>query len=106
MNPEKQQFLNLKSPPARLTLEEAAWLLGFQVHDIPVLVRRGLLKPLGNPPANASKHFATVELETLRSDPRWLARATDALHQHWHRKNTLRNGRDLRTGQVLALQDS
>lgn len=88
MHPDKQQFLNLKTPPARLTPEQAAWFLGFEVHDIPVLIRQKLLKPLGNPPANGTKHFAAVELERLRTDPRWLARATDAIHHHWQKKNT------------------
>jgi hypothetical protein len=90
MNPEKQLYLNLKLPPARATQEEAAWYLGFEPHDIPVLVRNKLLKALGNPPLNGLKHFAMVELEGLRADARWLARATDAVHHHWRNKNKTR----------------
>lgn len=45
-----EQFLYLMMAPARLTVEEAAWLLGFSPHEIPILVAKGLLKPLGCPP--------------------------------------------------------
>jgi hypothetical protein len=48
--------------PARVMAEEAAWLLGFAPHDIPVLVSAGLLKPLGHPPASGTKFFATATI--------------------------------------------
>lgn len=35
-----------KKDADRLTAEEAAWLLGFSPHEIPILVEKGLLKPL------------------------------------------------------------
>jgi len=38
MNPDRKEFLNLRTVPARLLAEEAAWTLGFAAHDIPVLV--------------------------------------------------------------------
>ena len=49
-------------PPARLTVEQVAWLLGCQPHDVPVLVAAKLLKPLGNLPQNGVKFFATADL--------------------------------------------
>jgi hypothetical protein len=87
MNQEKRDFLSLQYPPARLNIEETAWFLGFAPHDIPMLVAEGLLKPLGHPPANGSKYFATATLQELRRDLRWLTRATDAIVNHWKRKN-------------------
>jgi len=45
MNPQKLQFLNLRNLPARLTAEETSWLLGFNPHDIPILIATGLLLP-------------------------------------------------------------
>lgn len=92
-NPERQQFLNLAAKPARLTAEEAAWFLGFQVHDLPVLIRRNLLKPLGSPSANANctKYFGLSELEELRADRKWLAKTSDAIRQHWQAKNRKEN---------------
>jgi hypothetical protein len=87
MDPQREKFLNLKTAPARLNVEEAAWYLGFAPHDIPILVARGLLKALGHPADGAIKFFAFVVLQELRSDPKWLARATDTIMEHWRGKN-------------------
>lgn len=88
MLPEKEKFLNLKVIPARLTAEETGWYLGFAAHDIPVLIANGLLKPLGHPGDNAVKFFAFAALEPLRSDVKWLSRATDTMLEHWRVKNS------------------
>lgn len=88
MNQEKKEFLSLAHPPARLGINEAAWLMGFNEHDIPVLVSVGLLKPLGRPASTGSKYFATVVLQSLRNDTRWLAKASDAIVNHWRSKNS------------------
>ena len=87
MNQDRKDFLTLAIPPARLTITETAWYLGFTEHDISVLVSAGLLKPLGHPPVSGSKYFATAELQTLRTDAQWLARAADALVKYWRTKN-------------------
>jgi hypothetical protein len=87
MQADKEKFLNLKIVPARLTVEETAWYLGFATHDIPVLVANGLLKPLGHPNDNAVKFFALASVEPLRADVKWLARATDTMLDHWRKKN-------------------
>jgi len=87
MNQDKREFLNLTTQPARLNLSETAWFLGFAENDISVLISVGLLKPLGHPPASGSKYFATAELQSLRTDTRWLAKASDAIVHHWKRKN-------------------
>ena len=87
MNPERKDLLSLKTPPARLNAEETAWYLGFAPHDIPILVTAGLLKPLGRPPRASTKYFATANLEQLRSDVKWLARASDAIVLYWQSKN-------------------
>jgi len=58
--------------PVRLTAEQAAWVLNCQAHDIPILVSSRLLKPLGNPPPNGIKYFATAELLELAKDRVWL----------------------------------
>ena len=73
--------------PARLTAEEVACVLNCQPHDIPVLVKVKLLKPLGNPAANGSKFFATADVLEHSKDRNWLVRVTNTLQQHWHNKN-------------------
>jgi len=99
MNQEKKDFLSLVTPPARVGIDETSWLLGFNEHDVPVLVSAGLLKPLGRPTATGSKYFATVELQALRTDTRWLAKASDAIVNHWRSKNS---GRRNKCGELSA----
>jgi hypothetical protein len=73
--------------PARLTAEQAAWVLNCQPHDVPVLVMSRLLKPLGNPMPNSVKYFATADILELSKDRTWLAKITNAIAQHWRKKN-------------------
>jgi len=88
MKDDQHRFLALlRQPPARLTAEETAWVLNCRLHDIPALVSAKLLKPLGNPPQNGVKFFATREILELSKDDKWLHRATAAIHQHWHSRN-------------------
>jgi hypothetical protein len=58
-----------------------------QSHDIPVLVAARLLKLLGNSQPNSVKCFAALEVLELSKDRVWLAKLTNALNQHWQRKN-------------------
>jgi hypothetical protein len=86
MNNERRELLNLRNLPARLEVEEAGWYLGFAPYAIPIIIRAGLLKPLGHPPRNGVKHFATATLAELRNDPQWLARASDVVIRYCQRK--------------------
>jgi len=88
MKEEQNQFLRLLGQiPARLTAEQVAWVLNCQPSDVRILVAARLLKPLGNPPPNSVKFFATLELLELIKDRAWLAKVTNALNQHWQSKN-------------------
>jgi hypothetical protein len=93
MHPERQQFLNLRRAPARLNAEEAAWLLGFLPHEIPVLMASKLLKPLGTPAANGCKYFSVSELERLKENADWLAKASNTIVRHWREKNQRRSSK-------------
>jgi len=90
-------FLNCRRLPARLTTGETAICLGFQEHDIAVLVAAKLLEPLGQPVANASKYFATIDVLALAGDRHWLARATKAVTKHWQTKNRRKKVAPLRS---------
>ncbi len=88
MREDQHRFLTLLGQlPARLTAEQAAWVLNCQAHDIPILVAARLLKPLGTPPPNSVKYFAALEVLEQARDRSWLARVTSALNQHWQNKN-------------------
>ena len=84
---EREKFLDRKSHPARLTMEETGWALGFSAHEIPVLIAKGLIKPLGHPAPNTMKWFAADTIEELRHDLKWLNRATDTMMDYWRGKN-------------------
>jgi hypothetical protein len=93
MKEEQHQFLRLVGkPPARLTVEQAAWVLGCQSHDMPILIASRLLKPLGNPPQNGIKFFSTAEISELVKDRAWLAKMTQTISQHWHKRNVRQKG--------------
>jgi hypothetical protein len=88
MREDQHRFLTLLGQlPARLTAEQAAWVLNCQPHDIPALVSARLLKPLGNPAANSIKFFATADLLEQVKDRNWLVRVTSAINQHIREKN-------------------
>jgi hypothetical protein len=88
MRDDQHKFLMLLGQlPARLTMEQTAWVLNCQIHDVPVLVSSKLLKPLGNPAQNGTKYFATKEVLEISKDEKWLHRVTAALYQHWQKRN-------------------
>ena len=83
----QSEFLNLKNFPARLTSDQAAWLIGCQPHNMPALVAAKQLKPLGNAPTNAVKYFCAAEILELCKDRNWLARVTTVIQNDWARRN-------------------
>lgn len=75
-------------PLLRFLAEQVAWVLNCQPHDVPVLVATRLLKPLGHPAPKGVKYFATAELLELMADRTWLAKVTNAVNQHWQKKES------------------
>jgi hypothetical protein len=96
MEEDQRQFLMvLGKLPARLVVEQVAWVLGCQPHDVPILVASRLLKPLGNPPPNGIKFFATAEVCELVGDRSWLVKMTNTINQHWQRQNARKKIRSI-----------
>ena len=87
VNSECKSLLSLATLPARLSRTQAADYLGFEPDHITLLIKAGLLKPLGRPKPNSDKYFAAVKLAELRQDETWLSRATQFICQHWNDKN-------------------
>ena len=73
--------------PARLTAEQAGWVLNCQPHDIPALVNARLLKPLGNFSPNSTKYFATADVLEMTKDRGWLVKVSNTICQHWQKQN-------------------
>ena len=89
----ERSMLSLPRLPARLDLNQAAEILGFLPHEMRVLLKIGLLKPLGKPAANGHKFFCTAEISALSQNREWLDKATRAVAKHWKDRNLATNGR-------------
>jgi hypothetical protein len=88
MKDDQLRFLSLLGQlPARLTAEQAGWVLNCQPPDIPALISARLLKPLGNPSQNSTKYFATADVLELTKDRSWLVKVTNSICQNWQRQN-------------------
>lgn len=84
---QQSEFLSWKALPARLTPEKVAEILGFSPYEVTVLMKAGLLKPLGKPAPNAHKYFCASEILGLSYNREWLDKATRVISKHWHDKN-------------------
>jgi hypothetical protein len=87
-------ILNVRRIPARIDSRKTAAFLGFQEHDIPVLVSAEMLSPLGKPVQNSTKYFAGYEIEALAQNGKWLCKATQIVYDHWKIKNKSKVQRD------------
>lgn len=92
MSEDQYRLLTLvRQAPARLNVEQTAAILNCAPHDIPVLVRAGLLKPLGRPPKTGVKYFLTRQITELSQNQAWMDRAANAIYKFWHEKNGRRS---------------
>lgn len=73
--------------PGRLTTPEAAALMNCNEAGVNSAVKRGLLKPLGNPAQNARKYFSTKAVLALLDDEKKLARLTQAIYDDTREHN-------------------
>jgi hypothetical protein len=92
MSEDEFRFRSIRHFSARVSAQEAGWILGCGGEDVQALCRYRLLKPLGNPPPNGRKYFSTKELLRLSEDPTWLTKMTNALYKRWRDKNGSRTG--------------
>ncbi|MGA2177418.1 MAG: hypothetical protein ABSH38_20790 [Verrucomicrobiota bacterium] len=100
MKDDQHRFLSLLGQlPARLTSEQAGWVLNCQPHDIPALITSRLLKPLGNPAQNGSKFFCMADVLELLKDRSWLVKVTNTINQHWQRQNSRKKSPSLNGAQ-------
>jgi hypothetical protein len=85
-------------PWHQLTAEQVAWVLNCQPHDVPVLVTAKLLKPPGNLRPNSAKCYSDLEVFEQVKDRNSPAKVTNALNQHWQRKNATKENQPLYIG--------
>ena len=88
MNPDKRTFFEFED--SSRTADGGTrrrGMLGFSPHEIPILIAKNLLKPLGHPAHNGPKHFLTATLKDLERDEKWHGKAADAVMEYWRHKN-------------------
>jgi len=71
-----------------------------------MLVVARFLKPLAHSPANCVKCFCPMELLEPVKDRTWLAQATNALNQHWQKKNAAKQLHRPKLGAHLENQEA
>ena len=79
-------FLNLRRFPARCDARQAAAILGVNEDHIPILVKAGMLTPLGEPIPNSPKFFFTDGLLEKARDEKWLGKASKCVSRHFRDK--------------------
>jgi hypothetical protein len=84
----EKSMLYVPRLPARLDVKQAAEILGFLPHELTVLLKTGLLKPLGKPAPNGHKFFCAQEISGFAENREWLDRATRAVARHWKDRNS------------------
>jgi len=84
------ELQSLEKFPVCMTKEMVAKALGIATHNIPPLVRAGLLKPLGRPAAYCVKYFSRKAVAESFTDEEWLNKVVAAISRHWRNKNARR----------------
>ena len=82
----EKSILLLARLPARLDVNQTAEVLGFLPYEISVLMRIGVVRPLGRPAPNGHKFFCTVEILELSQNREWLDKATRAVSKFFQEK--------------------
>jgi hypothetical protein len=93
MRDDDFRLLSLPRLPGRLDSEQAAAVLGFRPHDLPVLIKAKLLRTLGNPTQQAVKFYCSAEVEKAAKDANWLNRASRTVYSFWENQNRQRRAR-------------
>jgi hypothetical protein len=76
---KEMDLFNCLRLPARLTIEQVAQLLGFQVYEILILVRLGKLKCVSHPGRNSRKFFHCQYVMKLGEDGDFIEKSTKVI---------------------------
>ena len=74
--------------PGRIGEGDTGALLGFNDYELKLVVRHGLLDPLGKPAPNSRKFFCAAEVVALAADREWLDKATRVISKAVREKNS------------------
>ena len=80
-------LFNCRRLPARLTIEQVALLLGFQVYEILILVRHGRIKCINYQSRNSRKYFHGAYILSLAADGDFVEKASKAVAKEVRENN-------------------
>ena len=92
-------LFNSRRLPARLTIEQVAMLLGFQVYEILILVRLGKIKCVNYQARNSRKYFHGQYILKLAEDGEFVEKASKAVARAVRENNQ-------KAGSALDLQST
>lgn len=88
------EFLNLRTLPARLTMEEVGYLLNCSKSDVRILTEMKKISTLGHPKRNSVKYYSYQVLRNKLCQDKWLHVATITLAEYHERMNSFKNDND------------
>jgi hypothetical protein len=97
---------SLEEYGAFMTKEKVAKVLDIGTHNIPVLMRAGLLKPMGHPQKYCVKKFSREALARNIADQVWLDKVAAAIHRHWRVKNARKRAKQAGNSPAQGTQAS
>jgi hypothetical protein len=77
-------------PIGRIASEEVAAVIPCRKDQIPVLIGKGLLRPLGTPADNATRWFSLCAVQVSLWDEAWLSEVTRVLSARDAERNALK----------------
>src|SRR5688572_29124403 len=91
------KILMLVHWPGRLSMQMAADALGLEIHELAILIKAGLVKPLGgrHVPRNGHRYFSGSLIARLSKDEKFLSDAQAEIYKHWKRKNEKKQNKDI-----------
>jgi hypothetical protein len=69
-------LFNCRRLPARLTIDQVASLLGFQVYEILILIRQGKIKSINHDSRNSRKYFHGQYILRLSEESDFIEKAS------------------------------
>jgi hypothetical protein len=93
-------LFNCRRLPARLTIEQVASLLGFQVYEILILVRLGKIKCVNHQSRNSRKYFHGQYILRLSEEYDFIEKASKLVAKTVRENNRQANKSE--SAQVLA----
>lgn len=83
-------LFNCRRLPARITIDQVASLLGFQVYEVLILIRQGKIKSINHDSPNSRKYFHGQYILRLSEDYDFIEKASKLVAKEVRENNRKR----------------